>query len=61
MHVKLTYQIDGFIDVEVSAQSMRGDKVSRLLDLLGKFEKTSLVVERLSPSGSPLQEPEILK
>lgn len=60
MHVKLTYHTDGTIDLNASAQSMTGGKVSRLLGLLTKLGVT-VTVERLTPSGVPIQDPEILK
>ena len=60
MHVKLTYLGDGTIDIDMSAQSVNGATVSIMLDILRKLGRT-ITVERLSPSGAPLQEPEVLK
>ena len=59
MHVKLTYFPGGTIDVDISAQNLTGDKVSRILDLLRK--RGDLNVERVYSSGQPLQATELLK
>lgn len=60
MHVKLTYQGDGTIDIDISALSVNGGTVSIMLDFLKKIGRP-VTVERLSPSGAPLQDPEVLK
>ena len=60
MHVKLTYNMDGTIDADICAQSMLGGDISKLLDGLRKYSDR-VVVERVSPSGAPLHEPEVLK
>lgn len=64
MHVKLTYAMDGTIDVDFAAQSVLGGDVSNLLEKIQKWARGQgrlVTVERLAPSGAPLQEPEVLR
>jgi len=60
MHAKTTYQRNGTIDVDISVQGLTGAEVMRLLLALTNAGH-NVTVERLSPSGAPLQEPELRK